>query len=134
MQSINSCMFIYQWDSSVSIRFKAQYSLVLVHELAACFLAVASEELRIGYVGDACTCVIPEDARKHGGRHEILRRWDDLTKLRNLRPCYNIALEQVPVSSTPGWDRVRKTVAQVAAKECGEALEAVDDLMRNIDI
>ena len=41
---------------------------------------------------------------------------------------------KVPVSGTPGWDRVRKTVAQVAAKECGEALEAVDDLMRNIDI
>ena len=44
------------------------------HELAFRFLAVASEELRIGYVGNACTCMIPDDAREHGGPHEILRR------------------------------------------------------------
>ena len=53
-------------QSSVLARFCS-------HELASCFLAVASEELGIGYVGDACTCIIPETALKSGGRHEIVR-------------------------------------------------------------
>ena len=88
---------------------------------------MASEELGIGYVGDACTCIIPEGARKHGGRDEIVRQWDGLTRLRNLRPCYNIALEQVTVSGTAGWDHVRKIVEKVAVTECAEALKVVED-------
>ena len=106
-------------QSSVLARFGS-------HELASCFLAVASEELGIGYVDDACRCIIPEGARKHGSRDETVRQWDRLTRLRNLRPCYNIALEQVTVSSTTGWDHVRKIVERVAAMECAEALNFVE--------
>ena len=88
---------------------------------------MASEELEIGYVGDACRCIIPEGARKHGGRDEIVRQWDGLTRLCNLRLCYNIALEQATVSGTAGWDHVKKLVEKVAVTECAEALKVVED-------
>ena len=65
------------------------------HELASCFLAVASEELEIGYDGDACTSVIPEAAHKHGSKEEIRRRWGDLIELRDLPACYKITLDKV---------------------------------------
>ena len=112
-------------QSSVLARFGS-------HELASCFLAVASEELGIGYVKDACTCVILEEAQKHGGRHEIVRQWDSLIESRNLHSCF--AVEQFTDSTTPDWDHVRKIVEQAAAMECGEALQHVDQMMRTFVI
>ena len=47
------------------------------HELAYCFLAVASEKLKLGYVDDACTCVIPEGARRHGAKEKIVEQWEN---------------------------------------------------------
>ena len=84
----------------------------------------------MGYLNDACTCTIPEEARKHGTRNEILSQWNALIQLRNLRPCYNVELEQYIVSGQEGWDGVKKTVAKVAGTECGEALNVIDQFMR----
>ena len=53
-----------------------------------------------------------------------------LINLRELRPCYNIALEQVPVSDATSWDHVILTVCQVVAEAFDEAVTAVDCLMR----
>ena len=54
-------------QSSVLARFCS-------HELASCYLAVASERLDVGYLSEACTCIIPEASRKHGGRNEVMRK------------------------------------------------------------
>ena len=59
------------------------------HELASCYLAVASEQLEMGYTRDVCTCTIPEEARKHGSRMAILEKWEALINSRKLRPCYS---------------------------------------------
>jgi len=45
------------------------------HELASCFLEVASEQLEMRYDSNACTVAIPENARRHGTR-SVMERID----------------------------------------------------------
>ena len=97
--------------------------------MASCYLEVASEKLGMGYLNDACTCTIPEEARKHGTRAEILSRWKALIQQRNLRPCYNIELDQYIVSGQEGWCGVMETLATNATSACKEAMSVVDQLM-----
>ena len=89
-------------------------------------LAVASEELGVGYLAEACTCIIPEATRKHGGRDGILEKWEELIWLRNLTPCYNVPLDHVPISESGSWDQVKDIIEKVGATDCARALRIVD--------
>ena len=117
----------FEMQGSVLARFGS-------HELASCFIAVANEELGSAYVGEACTCIIPEDSKKHGTRQLVLEKWYELIRMRKLSSSYNVSLKQIHISSIEGWDGVRKTVGKVAATECAEALDIVDNLMQEIVI
>ena len=100
-------------QSSVIARFCS-------HEMASSYLEIASEKkLGMGYLNGACTCTIPEEARKHGTRDEILSQWDALIQLRNLRHCYNVELEQYIVSGQEGWGGVK----QLLPKSLGLTVE-----------
>ena len=68
------------------------------HELASCFLEVASEQLEMSYNSNACTVTIPENARRHGTREDIVQSWNELIMQRVLRPCYAIELNQITPS------------------------------------
>lgn len=102
-----------------------------LHEVAVCFLATANEKLGMGYVEDACTCTIPENARKHGGRDAILAAWNSLILLQNLEPCYNINPQLcVLCEHDVVWDDIRKTVEEASLSRFTESLDRIDGVMR----
>ena len=112
-------------QSSVLARFCS-------HELASCYLAVASEKLGVGYLRDACTCIIPEASQKHGGRTGIMRNWQDLLDRHKLLPCYNIGAEQVMPTSAKCWAGVQDLILNMAPKDYHGALNVIDCLMRHV--
>ena len=112
-------------QSSVLARFCS-------HELASCYLAVASEKLCIGFLSEACTCIIPEASRRHGGRSLVLRKWNELLEKHRLHPCYTFGPEQVIKTKTECWDDVKAMISNMAPMEYGEALNLIDTLMQTI--
>ena len=99
--------------------------------MAICFLGVASEKLGVGYTEDACTCTIPENARKHGGSDAIVEAWNSLILSRTLKPCYNIKPQLCVISEHDVvWDDVRKTVEEASSSEFTESLNLLEELMK----
>ena len=103
------------------------------HELASCFLEVASEQLEMRYDSNACTVAIPENVRRHGTREDIVQSWNELIMQRALRPCYAIELNQITPSDVGDWNSVRETVMTIAGTELALDLEQVDFVMKKID-
>jgi len=77
----------HELQSSILGRFRS-------HELAACFLSVATTELMVGYRAEACTCVLPDEASKHGTATTILTSWQALIEAQQLQPAYAMHCEQ----------------------------------------
>ena len=99
------------------------------HQLATCFLAVANEKLQMGYVRTACTCIIPEEARKHGGRAEVLATWEALLLDHSLPPCYRMEVQHVVISEDERvWDALKKTVENVSGSRFNDAVTAIENL------
>ena len=115
----------HEVQSSVLARFCS-------HELASCYLAVASESLHVGFLSEACTCIIPEASRKHGGRNEVMRKWHDMLEKHRLHPCYSFGPEQVIKTKTKCWDDVREMISHMAPIEYVQALNVIDTLMHKI--
>ena len=65
-----------------------------------------------------------------GGRNEVLRKWHDLLGRHRLQSCYNIASEQVMETNTECWADVREMIENMAPREYVEALNEIDNLMR----
>ena len=103
------------------------------HELASCFLEVASAQLDMGYDANACTVAIPTNARRHGTREHIVHSWNELIMHRVLRPCYAIELNQITPSDVKDWNSVRETVMTIAGTELALDLEQVEFVMKKID-
>lgn len=102
------------------------------HELASCFLEVTSPQLEIGYLQEACTCVIPQHTTKHGGIQGIMKKWKTLTNGCDLKPCYDIEAEQFDEDRNPCWQDVNNTVKKTHGQQFEEALNLVDEQMKKI--
>ena len=103
------------------------------HELASCVLEVASEQLEMRCDSNACTVAIPEHARKHGTREDIVQSWNELIMQRVLRPCYAIELNQITPSDVEDGNSVRETVMTIAGTELALDLQDIDFVMKEID-
>ena len=112
-------------QSSVLARFCS-------HELASCYLAVASESLDVGFLSEACTCSIPEASRKNGGPSEVMRKWYALIETHRLQRCYALGPETVLETETQSWQNVRKMIRRMAPTDYEEALNVIETVMHTI--
>jgi len=101
-----------EMQSSILSRFHS-------HDLAACFLSIASTELKMGYTTEACTCVVSEAASKHGTPATILKAWHAKIKKQKLQQAYAMLFEEgksVIISNPSNVCTVVKAYAEAASK------------------
>ena len=114
----------YKIQQSVLARF---YS----HELAACYLGVAHTFLEVGYVDTACTCTIPEKAKKHGTREDIRAKWDTLIEEHGLTRSHLLACEEVTKVSdcSSRWGKIKETIQIIAGPAIVQDMCDVDEIL-----